>query len=431
MIKRIIIGLLVLSSTTIVAQSNSASPYSYFGIGENFDPLTVEQSSMGGIGVALKDTYHLNFTNPAANADLRYATYAIGGNLTFLKLKESNSSQSGNSTSLRYVSLGFPIGKKAGLSVGLQPFSSVGYSLLNRVYDGDEIKEISRFSGIGGTNRLYASFGTYLFDGFSLGAEVGFVFGSLQNDLLNQVQETMLATKHQEKLTLRGGQFKLGAQYKKELKNELQLYTGAAVTFDSDLSANGAERMYSLSIASSGAEQVRKILYDKSISGNLTMPFKTVFGVGLGKVNKWYVGINQEYRDAVVSSEGINVIGNSQAFRYERGSKFSIGGYYLPKLNSISSYWDRVTYRGGVRFEKMGILADGTGTGNNLTSINDFGINIGFGLPLPKQLSSINIGFEYGQRGTIINNLIKENYFNVKLSLSLNSINWFKTRKID
>jgi hypothetical protein len=79
----------------------------------------------------------------------------------------------------------------------------------------------------------------------------------------------------------------------------------------------------------------------------------------------------------------------------------------------------------------MGILADGTGTGNNLTSINDFGINIGFGLPLPKQLSSINIGFEYGQRGTIINNLIKENYFNVKLSLSLNSINWFKTRKID
>ncbi|MGG8495421.1 hypothetical protein ACQY1Q_03320 [Tenacibaculum sp. TC6] len=429
MIKRFIVGVLTLGTTTIVAQRNSASPYSYFGIGENFDPVTVEQSSMGDIGAAFRDTYHLNFTNPAANADLKYATYAIGGSLTFLTLKEANSSQSGNSTNLRYISLGFPVGKRMGFSLGLQPFSSVGYALLNSQYNGNEIAEITRFTGAGGTNRLYAGFGTYLFDGFSIGAEASFIFGNIENNVLNQKSGVPLATKQQEKINLRGSQFKLGMQYGTQLKNKLEFNAGAAVTFGSDLSVKGTEQLYTLSFSGAGAEQIRDVLYNKGISGDINMPLKTVFGVGLGKYNKWYVGIDQEYKEAISVTDEINSI--SQGFKYERGSRFSLGGYYIPKINSISSYWDRVTYRAGLRVEKLGILVDGSGTGQNLTSINDFGINLGFGLPLPKQISNVNLGFEYGQRGTIKNNLVKENYFNVKLSLSLNSSEWFLKRKID
>lgn len=428
MIKRLLLGIFVLTSTAIVAQRNSASPYSYFGIGENFDPLTVEQSSMGGIGAAMKDSYHLNFTNPAAMADLRFANYAIGGSLTFLNLKEGANSQSGNSTSLRYIALGFPVGKKAGFSAGIQPFSSVGYALMNRVYTGSDLTEITRFTGSGGTNRLYASFGMYVFDGLSLGAEASFIFGTIENSILNQRSQVSLATKYHERLSIRGGQFKFGAQYKTELKNKLQLFTGAAITLQSDLSAKGNERLYSLTFNTSGAEAIRDELYNIKKEGTLSMPVKTVFGVGLGKENKWYVGINQEFKEAVNVTNGLN---NSNSFQYESGNKFAIGGYYIPKMNSIQSYWDRVTYRAGLRFEKIGIKADGTGTGQNLTSINDFGINIGVGLPLPKQISNVNLGFEYGQRGTLTNSLIKENYFNVKLSLSLNSNKWFVKRKID
>ena len=218
MIKRFILGILTLGTTTIVAQRNNASPYSYFGIGENFDQLTVEQSSMGGIGVAMKDTYHLNFTNPAANADLRVATYAIGGSMSFLTLKESNGSASGKSTNLRYIALGLPLGKKMGITVGLQPFSSVGYALLNSTYSGDDLLELSRFSGSGGTNRLYAGFGAYIFKGFSVGAEASFIFGNIENNIFNQ-RNVSLGTKYEEELNIRGGQFKFGAQYETELKN--------------------------------------------------------------------------------------------------------------------------------------------------------------------------------------------------------------------
>lgn len=424
MIKRIILGVFVFSSLTLLAQRNSASPYSFFGIGENFEAVTVEQASMGGIGAAMKDLNYLNFINPAANADLRFATYGIGGSLNFLTLKEGNTSQSGNSTNLRYVALGFPIGKKAGFSAGLQPFSSVGYSLMNNSNPDD----ITLFRGNGGTNKIYASFGMYLYEGLSLGVEAGFIFGNLENTILNQRAGIIRATKSAEELNIRGGQFKIGAQYKTELKNKLELQTGLAFTLESDLSAKGTDRFSTVTFNSNGIEVERDLHSSTTVNGDITIPLKTVFGIGVGKLNKWYVELNQQYQKALSTNNSLITDGSS--FRYDDSRKFSIGGYYIPKINSISSYWDRVTYRAGLRFENAGLLVN-AGNSNNFASVKDFGINVGLGLPLPGQLSSLNVGFEYGQRGTTNDNLIQENYFNVRLSLSLNSINWFKKRQID
>ena len=55
------------------------------------------------------------------------------------------------------------------------------------------------------------------------------------------------------------------------------------------------------------------------------------------------------------------------------------------------------------------------------------------GLPL-RSLSNLNLGVEYGRKGSTINNLIQENYFNFKLSLSLSAIGqqaWFIKKRID
>ena len=266
----------------------------------------------------------------------------------------------------------------------------------------------------------------YVYKGLSIGAEAGFIFGNIDNSVLNQRADVALATKHEESFNVRGGQFKLGLQYKTELKNKLQLSTGASFTMSTDLSAKGSEKMYSLSFNGSGQEVPRNELFNRSLDGNINAPLKSIYGFGLGKENKWYVGINQEFQSALGSNSVFIADGSSH--KYDDSSKFAIGGYYIPKINSISSYWDRVTYRAGLRFEDTGLLVKTT---NNFTAVKDFGINVGLGLPLPRQLSNINVGFEYGQRGTTNNNLIKENYFNVRLSLSLNSINWFQKKRID
>ena len=79
------------------------------------------------------------------------------------------------------------------------------------------------------------------------------------------------------------------------------------------------------------------------------------------------------------------------------------------------------TVAAGFRYENTGLVI-------NNTSINDYGMNFGLGLPVG--LSRINLGVEFGKKGTTSNNLIEENYFNLSVGLSLNDI-WFKKRKID
>jgi hypothetical protein len=83
----------------------------------------------------------------------------------------------------------------------------------------------------------------------------------------------------------------------------------------------------------------------------------------------------------------------------------------------------RVTYRAGARFSKSGIVVDNK-------EINDFGITFGMGLPLGRNLSNINLGFELGKRGTKYGDLVEESYFKVNVGLSLND-KWFIPRKIN
>ncbi len=162
MIKKVlIVFLLIISTSSLFAQGTSSSPYSFFGIGEQYSPRTSENAAMGGIGVAFNHYKYLNFTNPAAIAFLRETTYSLGILNNDLTLKTADTKQNSVSTSLNYIALGFPLGKKAGFSFGLQPLSSVGYSLSNNDYD-DENENLSAttlYSGEGGVNRVYGTFG--------------------------------------------------------------------------------------------------------------------------------------------------------------------------------------------------------------------------------------------------------------------------------
>ena len=427
MLKRIFYIFLLFISITVTAQRTNSSPYSFFGIGQQYSSQTVEQASMGGIGIAFNDMYHLNFLNPAANAALRLATYSIGVNANDLTIKDFSGSQKSTSSTLSYINIGFPVGKNAGVSFGLKPNTSVGYSLLNAVNDinGNAI-EATRFYGSGGTNKIYGAYGISISKSFKVGLEAEYVFGKTENNILSQRLNTQFGTKNNEVTTIRGTGIKLGVQYQKELKNKLKLNLGASFKLENNLTTTGNENLYSLAIASSTLEIPKDTLYSASVNGKIVNPMKTGLGVGLGKDNKWYVGLNYEFQDALNLQGSILT---SSSYKYNNSSKVAIGGFYLPKDNSISSYWQRVIYRAGFRYENTGLMVNGTGTIGDFTEITDFGISFGLGLPL-KDLSNLNLGVEYGQKGSTANNLIQENYFNFKLSLSLNDI-WFRKKRID
>ena len=80
-----------------------------------------------------------------------------------------------------------------------------------------------------------------------------------------------------------------------------------------------------------------------------------------------------------------------------------------------------MVYRAGIHFENTGLKI-------NNESINEFGISFGVGLPVGSFFSNANLGIEVGQRGTTNQNLVKENFINLQISLSLND-RWFVKRK--
>ena len=74
----------------------------------------------------------------------------------------------------------------------------------------------------------------------------------------------------------------------------------------------------------------------------------------------------------------------------------------------------------------------------NNTEINDYGISFGVSIPLrsiaskrvgvPSSLSFIDLGFEFGRRGTTANNLIQQDYFKFKLGINIKNT-WFQRTK--
>jgi len=88
---------------------------------------------------------------------------------------------------------------------------------------------------------------------------------------------------------------------------------------------------------------------------------------------------------------------------------------------NFTNYLSKITYRGGFRYENTGLVI-------NNVSILDRAVTFGLGLPLNGTFSNINIGFEYGKRGTTNAGLIEENYSNISFGFSFND-KWFQRRQ--
>jgi hypothetical protein len=429
MTKRRIVILALFVSVIGFAQKNNSSPYSFFGIGDKNELNTVEQLSRGGVGVSFSDIYHLNLSNPASFASLQFTNYSIAGESVTLWAKDNeNDKQRAAATYLSYLAIGIPLGEKGGMSFGLVPNSTVGYSLLSNVYDTDDtILEGTIYEGTGGTNRVFFGVGYEIFKGFNIGAQGNYVFGKIENTITNQLLGASLASRYNVESNLKGYAFNLGFQYNAKINEKVKLHLGANMELANDIDTEDEEYLYSVSLVN--FESPRDTILSNKSNGIIANPLKSTIGIGLGEENKWFAGVDYSFQKAIEIDGEFNSNASSR-FKYGDYSSLSIGGFYTPKINSLLRYWERVTYRAGVKFEKTGLLVDPTNNGNNYTEINDFGISFGVGLPLSSQtLSNLNFGIEIGKRGKNSNGLVQEDYVNFRIGLSLND-KWFKKREI-
>ena len=433
MIKNLAGLILVFFSLQGLAQGLDSSPYSGLGIGDQVPQRTVEEMSMGGTSTSSANFFNLNFNNPASLSSLRVTTFTIAGQNSASSYEDDNAEGSSSNAYLSYLAMGIPIGPKGfaepkgGLLFGMQPKTTVGYTIRDVTSDEfDELEKAYLYEGTGGATRLFFGGGYEVLKGLSIGMEGEYIFGSVENSVLYQERDVQFGSKYKNASDVEGVTFEAGAIYKRDLKRNLYVSVGANVTMGNTLDSKGTEYLYSLDVSGIGIP--RDTLFNQTSKGTFRTPLKTSLGLSVGKDKKWSAGIDYSFRDA------IEVTGNLKNYNpklmYESASNLSLGGFYVPRYNSISSYWHRVVYRWGANIHKTGMMIDGTGDGVEFTPIDQFGMSFGVGLPVGTQLSRLNLGFEFGQKGTTDNGLVEEKFFNFRLGLSLGN-KWFKPKAIN
>ncbi|MEE9349020.1 MAG: hypothetical protein V3U80_03165 [Flavobacteriaceae bacterium] len=426
MIKKIIALAIFIVSINGYSQKNNISPYSFFGIGDIADTKSVFEQNMGGVGTAFKSSYRIGFSNPASLAALKLTTYTLAANNNFIVIDDGiNKKQNSSSFALKTLALGFPVGKKGGASFGLQPYSKVGYQILNKYQNDIDETESDLFTGEGATNRVYIGYGYELPYNINLGVEASYIFGHQERAILHRDDEHLdrLATRYRILSNISGFSFKFGGQNSFKINEKLNLETGFTVILESNLNDKGNESLISLTNSPNPEIlEPRDFILDNDFEGTIVSPIKSTYSIGLGETNKWFAGFEYSMQNALTIPSTFTQ--NNNTIAYGDSNNLAFGGHYTPKAESITNYWDRVTYSAGTHLKQTGLIV-------NNNEIKDFGISFGVSLPSKRQLSNINLGFDIGQRGEIDNSgLIKENYYNFRLSLSLND-KWFKKRKLD
>jgi len=421
MIKRIITTVLCCAAFAVNAQNGTASPYSYFGIGDLRSNGTVENQAMGGLSI-YGDSIHLNLRNPAAYSKLALTTYTAGISHREFRLKSFTAQENPSITNLDYLAIGFPIAKKIGVGFGLMPFSSVGYDVLSERTNSDGEALTNRFTGEGGINRVYLSLGAEVFKDFSLGATINLNFGTLENRRVQSTADVQFGTLDLRTSKINGFDFNYAAVYSPMITEKHRLFASVTVNTQGNLVSENSQEIGSFSVANGQPIEVVGVNLDAQNLKNteLKIPTTTTFGLGYGEEKKWFLGAEYSMQGL---SDFENVFLAIDNLEYQDASNLSVGGYYIPEYTSFESYFKRITYRAGIKYTKTGMLV-------NNTEINNFGITFGLGLPLGSNFSNLNLGFEVGRRGTTSADLIEESYFKVNIGLSLND-KWFIKRKIN
>ena len=415
-----LILLFVLSTSFVVSQTNTGSPYSLNELGEINFLGNVSNLSMGGIDSAI-DSIEFNINNPSSLAKLKTTNYLIG---TFYKstgISNLNSTDNINTANINYIAVGIPT-KRFGFGFGVLPYSSVGFNLQSTEEYNTANSITSRLFGAeGNINRAFVSIGLPILKYLSLGASANYNFGKFNYEKFNLIENVNYGIFSNSSSEISGFTYNFSSNLSIPLKNDFTLNLVYSFYPEGDLDSYNIDSLYTSNTSSITLESLGDFVdVDLNSRGlentKLPVPKKSIYSLGLEKKNSWFIGFQYEGK---LSSNFENVFLDTQNVSYRDSNSLSIGGYIIPDSSSLISYWKRVKYRIGIKNEKKSIIV------NNLP-INHFSLNLGLGLPIAG-LSKANLGLEIGKVGDN-DSLVKENYFALRLGLSLNDV-WFIKRK--
>jgi hypothetical protein len=404
------------------AQNIGNSPYAAYGIGDVKYDNTVENSAMAGLSTAYITDFNssFNFRNPAANENLQLTTIKVEATNenNFFKSDYNNYKVTKHSTYLSNLSIAFPITEKMKFGLGYQPYSSKSYNILVTETLGDGSVRANTFRGEGSLNTVQGALSYQVTPEFGLGLRTNFYFGNLYDIDELAYSNAELINGYETKNRVNNFNFTVGTTYQKKYENDRKLTLGATTTFGNSSKMESYYTNSTYFYNSAGVKNYISTVEERNSTANNLLPLEASVGAGFGHNLRWFVGSQVDYR----KGETIQFVG--QDFEYKDSYRISAGGWILPNANNFRNYFERIIYRYGAFYEKGNLNI-------NNTDINKFGITFGATLPFKNtslnRMTGLDVGVELGKRGTLQNNLVNQNFINLKVGFNF-ADRWFQKR---
>lgn len=401
--------------------NNTSSPYSRYGLGELHPYSFGRSTALGGASIASRNNEQINLANPASfdAVDSLGFMFEFAVNAKSVQFADNIGKVTANDVNFQYFAMNFQINNRLGTSMGLVPFSDVGYSVVidQDIENTGPVR--TTYYGAGTISNVFLGAAYQPFKFLSVGANLNYYFG-----LLNRNAEVVFLgasdfynMQQYKSLRISDFSFDYGLQATIPLKERNKIVLGAVFENNPRYNAFFSD-ITQKNLASGSTVDQDTLYYFEESKGVIEFPF--TYGLGISYVKENKLEINADYYHQPWGEA--KFLGTKSNFLTDL-NKFAIGAEWIPDKFSIKSYTSRIAYRAGVRYEQTYLIF-------NNRQITDFGITFGVGLPVYRSKSTINVAAELGKKGTKEENLVQENYVRLNLMVNLYDL-WFIKRRFD
>ncbi|NOZ61530.1 MAG: hypothetical protein GXO74_07590 [Calditrichaeota bacterium] len=394
-----------------IAISSPATAQSFFsnrGFGERIDYTSAQAIGLGGANIALPDGFQINSLNPATLVNITLSR--LSGDFVHQSFWSKSNAGSGFSkySNFNGVSLAFPLKtNRFVVAAGLTPFSQFDYSF-NVSGAIDDYHYTKIVEGEGGLNKIHAGFGLSPIKNVSLGVYFNYYFGKMTKKWrVDYVSDLFWDTSDAISRKVWGSSFTFGAN----VNPISSLYLGAFfiprhnLTFRDETQFGTIKGSFPNKLADYVSEEQK-----------MTMPEMWAIGTSYTYRNK-YRFVTSYLSDPWSKFDGSGIVAGELQDRF----RISAGVEMLPSTNMLAKYHQKMTYRAGYFLQQLNY------TDENGETVNEYGVSFGLGFPYYNGKGRVDLALQYGRRGELTTNTVKEQIFKVYISVIAGE-KWFVRR---
>ena len=382
----------------------TSSPYSRYAYGDLNENVPTGYRGMGGVGIGMRNNRAINSAQPASytSCDSMTFMFDIAASVNWSRYRDGSGMKNKANGNLEYVTLQFPLWKQwIAMSVGLQPYSSVGYNI--EVSDSiPGYHYTSLYTGDGNISQVYGGLSFNVCNWFALGANVYYMWGDLNRmRALTFTESGTNTTIQDEILSVSNVRMRFGAQFFHTW--DKHAFTLGAI-YEHKMKLNSA---YVL-IETQTSDSIP--IYE----GGWQLPM--VWGVGASY--RWgnRLTVAFDYERQCMASALYNGFPGSMSGLQDR-NRYGFGVEY--RHNPIGrNYAERMMWRAGINVQDEYLMTIGA---KKITA------SIGLGFPLYTVGTVINTTIEYSHRGSAPG--LVDNSLRLTIGASI-AETWFMKRKL-